>query len=288
MAAIAARRQDRAAPAIEDLRDDLGEVLGLARGARRRLRRAPREITAVRRALGGRVYRTQVARLHSAEEAYDRYVAELEHILARAQPESRLAAFKRDYAGLLRMQQGVVAALVTSSDWQSRPHATAGGPGFGRAAGVTREHVDDYKRDRHADAAEFETEYLRAMVNAPDGGVRALMTSCGMAAFTTILQFLICDRVVRGAAALGRSTYHECRIAVRGPGPPDGDLKFSYYRCSSRRGEQGWRVARPVCSPADPPRALGVGGPPPYRRRAAARRAKGASSSRPIRFTIDS
>ena len=69
-------------------------------------------------------------------------------------------------------------------------------------------HVDDYKRDRHADAAAYEAAYLREYVREP--GVRAFATSCGMSALTTILAFLSAD----GPVLLGSSSYHETKELV--------------------------------------------------------------------------
>jgi cystathionine beta-lyase/cystathionine gamma-synthase len=77
------------------------------------------------------------------------------------------------------------------------------------------EHHDDYRRDRHDDAARFEKAYLREYVDAPPGASpRALMTASGMAGFATILHFLLADGGVRGPVLLGRRTYHECRQLV--------------------------------------------------------------------------
>jgi cystathionine beta-lyase/cystathionine gamma-synthase len=128
---------------------------------------------------------------------------------------ARLAEQKRIYADLVRTHQAVAASLITSSDWQSPSFLHAVRSMAGRYTGRITEHVDDYKRDRHGDAAAFEEAYLREYVDDHDRlGLRALMTSGGMSAFTTILGWLLLDHLVEGSVLIGRALYHECRELV--------------------------------------------------------------------------
>lgn len=121
----------------------------------------------------------------------------------------RPSARARDrYADLIRREYGSAAARATADDWQSPSFGHSLRSQAGRNEGLTRPHVDDYKRDRHADAAEYERAYLRKLVRAPD--VRAFATSCGMAALTTILAFLD----VEGPVVLGGASYHETKELV--------------------------------------------------------------------------
>ena len=114
------------------------------------------------------------------------------------------SAHARDrYAALIRREYGIAAALATADDWQSPSFGHSLRSQAGRDEGRIRPYVDDYKRDRHGDAAAYEAAYLRELVRAPD--VRAFATSCGMSALTTILAFLD----VEGPVLLGRSSYHE-------------------------------------------------------------------------------
>jgi hypothetical protein len=125
--------------------------------------------------------------------------------LARLLPSARA----RDrYAGLIRREYGVSAALATADDWQSPSFGHSLRSQAGRHEGRIRAHVGDYKRDRHVDAAVYEAAYLREYVREP--GVRAFATSCGMSALTTILAFLD----VEGPVVLGRSSYHEAKELV--------------------------------------------------------------------------
>jgi cystathionine beta-lyase/cystathionine gamma-synthase len=111
----------------------------------------------------------------------------------------------------------LLAAAITATDWQSPSFGHSVRSTAGRWTGRVTEHVDDYKRDRHHDAAEFELAFLREYVDAPPGvDVRALMTSCGMSAFTTIVAYLQMEEKVSGPVMVGRRLYHECRQLIWG------------------------------------------------------------------------
>lgn len=119
-----------------------------------------------------------------------------------------LAAEKASLADTLRAQQAVVAGLITAPDWQSPSFAHSTLPAAGRHAGRVIPHWNDYRRDRHLDADAYERAYVQG---AGSGDVRALMTGCGMAAFTTILNFLLMERLLEGPVVAGRALYHETK-----------------------------------------------------------------------------
>src|SRR5205085_1233707 len=103
----------------------------------------------------------------------------------------RLAERKRAATEMLRTLRSLAAGAATATDWQSPSFGHSVRPQAGRFGGRVTEHRDDYRRDRHHDAARFEAAWLREYVDRPPGmSLRALMTSCGMSAFTTILQWV--------------------------------------------------------------------------------------------------
>jgi cystathionine beta-lyase/cystathionine gamma-synthase len=196
-----------------ELESDLGDLAALARSTERRLESVFVGVRHSRRSFSPRTYSTHIAQLRSARSVLSGYALEIDDLLREDRSIRALRRAKLTYTDLLRMQVGVAASLMTAADWQSPPIASAGGPFAGRFEGLVREHLDDYKRDRHPDAAEFETAYLRAYVDvSPGTSVRALMTSCGMSAFTTVLAFLTMEPVLGTRPVVaGRSLYHECR-----------------------------------------------------------------------------
>ena len=226
---------DLARCALADLADDIDELQYLAGSQLRRLRAARLQTRRMRHAFQARTLRTELAQLLSAENTFRSYEQALGTCLYEITRGTAcvdgLRAIKNEYADLLRLQQGISAALIAGSDWQSPVFDGAGYPTAGRHSGVVVEHVDDYKRDRHPSARTFEERYLREYVAAPDGlELQARMTACGMAAFTTILHFL-CSAIDQARPVVAtRGMYHECRglladspLGVRVHWVDDGD-----------------------------------------------------------------
>jgi cystathionine beta-lyase/cystathionine gamma-synthase len=206
-----------------EVAEDLGEVETLAADAAECLGRAGRNLLHHRRDLHGDsldLIEEHLRRLVSAYDAIRRDAGELRLDAARGRrsPEllAGLASERGGLADRLRTLQGISAATMTASEWQSPSFAHSGRPNAGVCTGDVRPHVDDYRRDRHPDATAFEAQYLTEYIEPVDGvSLRVLATSCGMAAFTTILGFLQMERRLDGPVVLGASTYHECRDLVR-------------------------------------------------------------------------
>ncbi len=206
-----------------DLADDFDELAHLARSARDRLSLALGELERSRPFLYPSTSRTLA---DQAKELRSRFAASLGELVSlRSAAErgprsaaslSRLTERKHAHVELVRSLYGLVGAMVTATDWQSPSFDHAVRSQAGRLTGRISEHHDDYKRDRHAEAAEFERAYLDEYVANPCGlDLRALMTACGMAAFTTILEFLEMEGKLAGRVLAGRSLYHECKQLLR-------------------------------------------------------------------------
>jgi cystathionine beta-lyase/cystathionine gamma-synthase len=213
---------DVVATSLADLAEDFDELRALSADAEAGLVEAWRQVHAARRSFP-RSTRTavhaEVARVRGNLAALCSRAGALGDA-ARGAPSTeraaaRLASERRRLADQLRVHRTMAAAAITGADWQSPSFAHSVFPAAGRFAGRVREHLDDYRRDRHDDAARFEAAYLREYVDAPpETPLRALMTASGMAGFTTILDFLVADAGVRGPVLVGRRSYHECRQLV--------------------------------------------------------------------------
>jgi cystathionine beta-lyase/cystathionine gamma-synthase len=125
----------------------------------------------------------------------------------------RVCAERASLADRLRVEQGLLAGLVAAPDWQSPSFLHSLAPAAGRQTGRIQAHWNDYKRDRHVDAEDYERRYVEEMIDGP-AGPRALLTGCGMAAFTTILGWLIGEGKLRGPVLAGRGLYHESRLLL--------------------------------------------------------------------------
>ncbi|HZD17112.1 MAG TPA: PLP-dependent transferase [Actinomycetota bacterium] len=223
--------------AFDELAADLGELERLASDAAERLRSTGRDLLRHRRDLDGDsldLIEEQLRRLSASYEAIRRTAGDLRrdaHLGPRS-PEllAGLTAERGRHADRLRTLQGMAAAVIVASEWQSPSFAHSILGNAGRRAGTVRPHEDDYRRDRHPDAAAFEDVYLAAYVDPPDRlELRALATSCGMSAFTTILGFLLLEGKLEPPILMGASVYHECRDLVRATVPGDGVVEVSEH-----------------------------------------------------------
>ena len=206
------------AASLADLDEDLEELLFLCRSAEAALDEAEGELSA--------------ARLHSATR--DRLTGEfaasrrryrlvgrsLLRLRQRAErePPSRslldeLAEESASVRDRLRTEQALLAALVSAADWQSPSFLHSLAPKAGRQEGRIVPHWNDYKRDRHLDADRYERLYLQEIVDG-QSELRALLTSCGMAAFTTILSFLSLEGKLEGPVIAGAGLYHESKLLL--------------------------------------------------------------------------
>jgi cystathionine beta-lyase/cystathionine gamma-synthase len=126
---------------------------------------------------------------------------------------ANLAAERASLADRLRAEQSMLAGLLAAPDWQSPAFLSSLAPAAGRQAGRIHAHWNDYKRDRHGDAEDYERRYVERMIDGPPG-TRALLTSCGMASFTTILWCLEAEGKLGRPVLAGRGLYHETRTLL--------------------------------------------------------------------------
>lgn len=124
---------------------------------------------------------------------------------------AELTATRRRIGDAIRTRQAIAAALLVAGDWHSPSIAHSVHSTAGRYEGKVVAHHDDYKRNRHPEAAAWECRWTDEMVDNPHGHrLRALATTSGMAAFTTVLAH-VAEEAAGGPVLTGASTYHESR-----------------------------------------------------------------------------
>lgn len=232
-----ARSADVIARSFSELADDLGELEYLAADASGRLRERARTLLQRRRHLEGDsldVIEQHVRTLLSAYDGVRRDVRGLRLDAERGPRSAKLleglSAARRGLADRLRTMAGIAAATITASEWQSPSFDHSIRPNAGVATGLVHPHVDDYRRDRHPDAAAFEARYLAEYVDRVEGlDLRALLTSCGMSAFVTILGSLRETGGLAGPVVVGASVYHECRDLLVAAVPPRTFVEVSEH-----------------------------------------------------------
>jgi cystathionine beta-lyase/cystathionine gamma-synthase len=205
------------AAAVADLDADFEELLFLVRSAEAGLAEAADELARATLRAGTREL---LSRQNGRARLRYRTIAErllALRLRAHTTPSrsliEELAAEKASLADLLRVEQALSAALAGAADWQSPSFLHSVAPAAGRHEGLIRAHWNDYKRDRHLDADRYERRYLDALVDGPHG-LRALLTRCGMAAFTPVLSFLQLEGELDGPVLAGAGLYHESRLLL--------------------------------------------------------------------------
>src|SRR5207247_774839 len=168
--------------ALVALQGDFDELAHRASSMRHRIAAAHREIEGAQASFHPATARCALADLARSAARLTRIEDEAHRLFAdagRPGAGSRLdtlTAGKSSLAEMLRPAITQAAAAIVATDWQSPSFAHAVHSSAGRATGRITEHLDDYQRDRHADAAEFEQAYLREYVDgAALHNLRALM-----------------------------------------------------------------------------------------------------------------
>lgn len=218
VAPVIADAADLVGLALADLDGDLGELGFLCSAAQKRLTEFEVELEV---ACPYRETREFLGRTVASARRRHRALAGRVRALraeGRCAPPSpllvaRLTAVRASLADRLRAEQSLLAGMIAAPDWQSPSFLHSCAPAAGRQAGRIRAHWNDYKRDRHDDAAAYEVSYAEEMIDGA-GGRRALLTGGGMAAFTTILWWLLAESKLPGRVVVGRGVYHETRLLL--------------------------------------------------------------------------
>lgn len=123
---------------------------------------------------------------------------------------NKLQEAKNKYFDLIRTQTGIVGSLITAADWQSPSFAHSKYSYAGKQTGKIRGTINDYKRDVHLDEKEYEKIYLAEYIDTPlKFLIHVFMVNSGMAAFTTIFNFLLAEKKIIGKVMMGKSCYFQ-------------------------------------------------------------------------------
>lgn len=128
----------------------------------------------------------------------------------------KLLSDKRDYYDLFRSHILFLGSLFTATDYQSPTFLHSMHSQAGIQTGKIIGTVNDYKRDRHLDETAYEQQFIRTYL---DGQVKffvkAYLTNNGMAAFTTILNFLLLEKKIKQRIVIGKHIYFENKDLVK-------------------------------------------------------------------------
>ncbi|MBP9719093.1 MAG: PLP-dependent transferase [Candidatus Levybacteria bacterium] len=156
------------------------------------------------------------------EKEYQKIIKELEKIQntlrfsRRFAPQNDISSKQKKYYDLYRSWQSLIAGLITSTDWQSPTFNHSLRSLAGRQEGEIVGNYNDYKRDQHLDAKmyakRFRKEYIDAIFKFT---IPTYLTNSGMAALTTILNFLEMEKKITGPILLGASSYFQNKELIK-------------------------------------------------------------------------
>lgn len=206
-----------------DLIEDCDELLYLLEDASRKLRQFLTEISRTKSHLLPETFvrQTGLTKYMLNEYAKQRKTVILtkKRLNHEADPSTLLDQSRKTREStyeFLRTNQTLLGSLLTSTDWQSPSFLHTTRSQAGRETGRIYATINDYKRDQHWDANRFEQaflkEYIDGLVKFP---VHIHATSSGMAAFTTIVNFLIGEGKIKRGVLIGTSSYFENKSVAR-------------------------------------------------------------------------
>lgn len=215
--------QERLSQSFVDLSDDFEELLYLFSSSLSQLKQFQKDISSKKKHILPDTYNIILAESDSYIARFEQYKKEIERLIKTTKKAkssihllTQLTKEKQKYYDLWRSQQTLIGSLITSTDWQSPTFLYSLHSLAGRQTGKILSTINDYKRDQHYDQKEFQQDFLKEYVDAPvKFPIASYLTHSGMAAFTTILNFLIMEKKVTGPVLIGKSIYFENKELVK-------------------------------------------------------------------------
>lgn len=118
----------------------------------------------------------------------------------------------------LRITLSEFASLMTCLNWQSPSIKSSKSTRIGIEKYPIETDWNDYKRDRSGDTFYCEEIFEKNILITKNNGVKPVLNlfSSGMAAFTAIIYFLICENIVKGGAISFTHNYIESKMLLTG------------------------------------------------------------------------
>ncbi len=207
---------------IIDCKDDLEEIQYLANDALYKIQTFQSDIQKAKKYL----YESTILRIEHEANALSQFYTNLLQVMDEQSLNLQkissdifldsIISSITESRELLRTHQTRLGALITSSDWQSPSIAHSIKSQAGRQEGSIYATINDYKRDQHWDAGNYERAFKKSLIHGlftlP---IQACITSSGMAAFSTILTYLILEKKINGPVLIGKSIYFENKALLQ-------------------------------------------------------------------------
>lgn len=206
---------------IYDLNDDFDELLFLYRDVASKLKHFNHQIDAVRSEVPLVTLEIigQYSNLYALQVGKSiKNIILLQRKLPYIKTDSDTIHFleKKNYLyDKLRIYNAFISSLIVSCDWQSPSFTHSIYSQAGKQTGKIHFALNDYKRDHHIDEKGYERSFIKEYIDAPiKFPIVSYLTASGMAAFSTILYFLMSVGKLKGAVVVGKSIYFQNKILL--------------------------------------------------------------------------
>jgi cystathionine beta-lyase/cystathionine gamma-synthase len=206
-----------------DCISDMEELLYLSRDAKNRLSHFIRDINKTKKYIAP-------ATFAEMSETAGKYIEACDHVIRKIQSchntlshgsatmllITKAGEIKQSAYEFIRTHQTLIGALITSTDWQSPSYAHSISSQAGRETGTIYATINDYKRDQHWDAHRYERAFIKENIDSfVKFPIPVLATSSGMAAFTTILNYLRLEHKATRPVLMGKSSWFQNQFLIR-------------------------------------------------------------------------
>lgn len=125
---------------------------------------------------------------------------------------------RRELFSKLRIQLSLFASLVTCLNWQAPAIKSSLDTRIGIEKSLVRADWNDYKRDRSEDTFHCEAFLNESILNALNRNTKPVLNifNSGMGAFTSVLYFLVCEKIVKSKVLASSQIYVENKMLLRG------------------------------------------------------------------------
>lgn len=198
---------------IIDLQEDFNRILVLAQSARKRISDFNHQLESCPEFYHPSMQEyllTQTARLGAL---FDEIVMVLEEQELSNIDEvgiQNAIAIKTQLTHHMRAYHAEMGTLFTEGDWQSPTFDHTQFSQAGKLTGRIRMSENDYKRDLHQDSFDYEALFVREYLDFNTHlSPRAFLTASGMAALSTVVNYLTIGKHITGPVMMGKSSYFQ-------------------------------------------------------------------------------
>jgi len=202
---------------ITDIKQDIAELSEFTNYLKSELKNWKRQLNKTKylskeiKGLASRQYKSVSGEIQSISEEIALFKIKLKSAKSNDKALEELIAKKKNIFMKVRACLSLFASISTFLNWQSPSIKSSQNTRIGIEKYPIICDYNDYKRDRSGDTFYCEKKLEKNLLKTKNTGVKPILNlcNCGMAAFTSILYFLICENIVKNKALASSDIYVE-------------------------------------------------------------------------------